>query len=324
MNQSKVLVSQFTQSVYEQVLNSSYRTYPENLRAKGFHKLFNFIKKSSDPLIKHNINGFTLLLPFSHNLPFILKNHPNYSSNLVRLAKCVKHKYDNMRFIDIGANIGDSVAMLRGEVHFPILCIEGEEQFLAILEKNIKLFSDVYLTKAFLGDETRAIKAVTSKKCGTAYIKRDAILTNDMFIQKLSDVLKNYPDFSIAKMVKIDTDGFDCKIIRGAIEFISKAKPVVFFEYDPFFLDRQGDDGVSVFKFLEETGYQNLLIYDNVGKFLLSTDVSNTDLIQDIHLYFSGRSGHRYCDICVFHGEDSELFQEAKKLEIQFFKRVKK
>ncbi|MBD2129906.1 hypothetical protein NDI39_22750 [Microcoleus sp. ZQ-A2] len=94
----------------------------------------------SAPLISYKIAGFNLLLPFSHQLPFILKTYPLYSSNLARLAKYVKEKYEHLKFIDIGANIGDSIALLRKEAVFPILCIEGDEQFLSALEKNATFF----------------------------------------------------------------------------------------------------------------------------------------------------------------------------------------
>jgi FkbM family methyltransferase len=311
------------QFVYYQVLDASHDTQLNRLKANIFTRLFYKIIKLSDPLISYKIAGFNLLLPFSHQLPFILKTYPLYSSNLARLAKYVKQKYEHLKFIDIGANIGDSIALLRKEAEFPILCIEGDEQFLSVLEKNATLFSEVYIIKAYLGECSNSIRGTTIKQGGTAHLSDNKVGNNIIEVKKLSDVLKDYPSFWQSKMIKVDTDGFDCKILRGAADFLKSAKPIIFFEYDPFFLSQQGDDGTSIFNDLSSYGYKNLLIYDNFGDLMFSTNINNSRLLEELHLYFSGRLGHRYCDICVFHTEDSDLFEIAREREIQFFENIR-
>jgi FkbM family methyltransferase len=309
--------------VYYQVLNASYETQFNRLKANIFTRLFYKIIKLSDPLISYEIAGFNLLIPFSHQLPFILKTYPLYSSNLARLAKYVKQKYEHLKFIDVGANIGDSIALLRKEAEFPILCIEGDEQFLSVLEKNATLFAEVDIVKAYLGECSNTIRGTTIKQGGTAHLSTNKVGDNIIEVKKLSDVLKDYPSFWQSKMIKVDTDGFDCKILRGAADFLKSAKPIIFFEYDPFFLAEQGDDGTSIFKDLSNYGYKNLLIYDNFGDLMLSVNINNSRILEELHLYFSGRLGHRYCDICVFHTEDSDLFEIAREREIQFFENLR-
>ena len=313
------------QWLYRQLLNASSNYQFYQLKNRIFNKLFNGILKSKEPLIKYNIAGFPLWVPISHHLPFILKNHPQYSSNIARIAKYVKQKYKDLKFIDIGANIGDSIAIVRKEAEFPILCIEGDEQFLSILKKNADSFLDVYIARAYLGESNKSFKGFNFKDGGTAHLKEKESFVGESVIEvkKLSDVLKDYPSFLDSKMIKIDTDGFDCKILRGASDVLTVAKPVIFFEYDPFFLSQQGDDGISIFKYFMHYGYNNLLIYDNFGDLMLSTSVDNERLLHEIHLYFSGRWGHRYCDICVFHQEDNNLFEVIREQEIQFFKQFR-
>jgi FkbM family methyltransferase len=323
MTESKKLVNLGIQFVYDQVFNASYNTRLIRFKSTIFKRLFNLILKMGDPLIKHAIGGVTLFIPFSHQLPFILKNYPLYSSNLARIAKYVKQKYENMKFIDIGANIGDSIAILRKEAEFPILCFEGDEQFFSVLEKNAALFSEIYIIQSYLGEANKSIRGATIKKGGTAHLKEEKVGDNVIEVKKLSDVLKDYPSFLQAQMIKVDTDGFDCKILRGAADFLKSAKPIIFFEYDPFFLTEQGDDGISIFNDLSDVGYSNLLIYDNFGDLMLSTNINNSRLIEELNLYFSGRLGHRYCDICVFHTEDNDLFETARYYEIQFFENLR-
>jgi FkbM family methyltransferase len=317
------LINFIIQFVYKQVLYASYDTEINRLKANLFSKLFHLIRKLGEPLIQYEVAGFSLLLPFSHQLPFILKTYPHYSCNLARIAKLVIQKYKNFKFIDVGANIGDSIALLKKESNFPILCIEGDEQFFSILEKNAAFFSDITLAKAYLGDSNKNLRGTTFKNGGTAHLRESDTEENIIEVKKISEVLKDYPLFWQSKMIKVDTDGFDCKILRGAVDFLTSAKPVIFFEYDPFLLAEQGDDGISIFKYFSELGYYNLLIYDNFGDLILSTELDRHRLLQEIHLYFSGRLSHRYCDICVFHAEDNDLFEIVREQEMQFFETIR-
>jgi len=310
----------FIQFVYDEVLIRTHNhvNFIDRIKSRILTKLFNFFTVH-DPIIKTNIAGIILSLPFSHRLPFILKNHPYYSSNLGRIAKYAKGKYADLKGIDVGANIGDSIAIFRKEELFPILCIEGDDQFFSVLETNASSFTEVHIAKQFLGEETEKIHLINTKFGGTGNLQKDQNSTQTIEIQKLSDSIKQYPLFEKAKLLKIDTDGFDCKIIRGSLEFLDQARPIIFFEYDPFFLNKQEDDGLSIFTTLSKIGYEKLLIYDNFGYLLLSLSINNLDLLKEIHLYFSGRKSYFYCDICVFHTEDIDIFEVARESEIKFF-----
>src|SRR3990172_284259 len=134
------------------------------------------------------------------------------------------------------------------------------------------------------------------------------------FLSLLKDKL-----FSDSKFIKIDTDGFDCSIIRSEIEFIKKHKPVIFFEYDPYFLSNIDDDGVSVFNTLYKAGYSKMIIYENTGEYLLSVELNQEQIIEDIHMFYSSRKGEKYCDICVFHKEDDDIWSLIRGKELEFF-----
>ena len=80
------------------------------------------------------------------------------------------------------------------------------------------------------------------------------------------------------------------------------------------------DDGLSVFNTLKALGYDNTLIYDNTGDFILSLKLEQTKILEELHFYFSGRRGVRYMDMCVFHNNDSHIFDEILLKEIDFAK----
>lgn len=283
------------------------------------------VKIANDPLIKYKIGKFILYFPLSHELGIYKKVFPAYASNVGRIAKHVKARYKNLTFIDIGANVGDSIAILRNEEDFPILAIEGESRFYSILEKNSKQFPDVEIVNAFVGETSEEIKKKILKERGTSSLVEDKSGKDgsSAAVANLPGILKRKAAFYNSKMVKIDTDGFDNKIIRGAAEWLSEVKPVLFFEYDPFYLAKQSDDGLSVFSTLSSIGYKALLIYQNNGDYMFSMAPSDKVLSEEIHNYFSGRDRELYCDICAFPEEDIDLFENVRVAEMKFFKTLR-
>ncbi len=81
-----------------------------------------------DPAVSVMIGDRELLMPLSHDLPIHRACHPDYSLNLGRVVAALEEVRDaGAPIVDIGANIGDSVAIIRDAVpDAPILCIEGD------------------------------------------------------------------------------------------------------------------------------------------------------------------------------------------------------
>ena len=65
--------------------------------------------------------------------------------------------------------------------------------------------------------------------------------------------------------MKIDTDGFDFKVIRGTLLCLQKQHPLLYFEWDKEFLEEQGEDNLSIFPLLFEFGYTKCILFDNFG-----------------------------------------------------------
>jgi FkbM family methyltransferase len=282
------------------------------------------------PLVTHRIHGYDLEFPLSHALPGILQRWPHYSSNLGRIAQAVHQKYADLKFIDIGANVGDSVAILRRLAYFPILCIEGDRDFLHVLSRNAAKFEAVTIAPYYVGEDNVTIAAISTGIAGTAHLVSADQPSSDygsnsqaIELQKLSRILADYADFARPKMIKTDTDGFDGKILRGAADILGSVKPVVFFEYDPFFLAQQKDDGIGIFSLLLYHGYSGLIVYDNFGDLLLCLPHIEIDRVEELNLYFSNRGSRQYCDICAFHQEDQDLFEQTRQSELAFFRNLK-
>lgn len=273
-----------------------------------------------DPLVNYRLGQFKIVLPLSHNLPLTLKLHPDYSWNIVRIARHVKAKYHDLTFIDIGANIGDTVTQLRAEEGIPVLCIEGDERFFEMLRMNVaRFYPEVEVERAFLGASEGVVRGRVVSERGTAYIVEDGASSTTIQLKTLSEVLKSHPVYSQSKMIKVDTDGLDCRLLKGELELLSRLKPVIFWEYDPNLFAKFHDDGFGIFEALRSIDYTTVIIYENTGEYLLTTSLESKELLEDIHGFYSGRASLRYADICALHREDSDLAQAIRQSELKFF-----
>jgi FkbM family methyltransferase len=279
--------------------------------------LLKFIRKLAvvyDPLVNYQLKNHQIKLPISHSLPLVIQEYPDYADNLARIASCIYSKYPALTIIDIGANIGDSVFVLRQHVLCPILCIEGDPRFFEVLQTNTAKTLQVSSQNVFIGDADQESNQELVVVLGTAHFQSSSSQTT--VFKKLSTVLQKETDFTDSKLVKIDTDGFDLAIIRGSADFIRSAKPVIFFEYDPFFLSKQNDDGISIFALLQTWGYHSIAIYDNFGRYLISLKLTDCHQIADLHQYLLDRQGTYYYDICAIHTEDIEILDQIRKIEL--------
>ena len=108
-----------------------------------------------------------------------------------------------------------------------------------------------------------------------------------------------------AKLLKLDAEGFDCKIIAAEAEFLRCNKPILFFEYFPQSCETAGHQPFAVFPHLRDLGYFTLLIYQNFGKYFMSLSLDQVDSLLDLHDFLVDLQG--FCDVVAFHREDLDI-----------------
>jgi FkbM family methyltransferase len=272
---------------------------------------------ASDPIVCYRHAGFDLLLPLSHQLPYYRLWFPEYDLALGRLAKAVAERYPQGSVVDIGANVGDSAAVVRAVCALPILCIEGEPRFFALLERNaLRLGPAIHLARALVGDGSASAPASLTSRAGTARLVEGQVETR---LESLESILAREPALPPPALVKIDTDGFDCRIIESNGPLWERCKPTLFFEYDPAFYPASWDPQ-RMWDALVSIGYERLLAYENVGDFLVSLRLEDAATLRDLHEHFSGRRSLRYLDVCLFHARDRSLAASFHEGELAHFR----
>lgn len=173
-------------------------------------------------------------------------------------------------FIDIGANIG-MTALVAARLVQPggrLFAFEPNPQAFSRLAAHVELNglqSVVHIANVGLADKPAELSLYVPRHSGQASF---ADLTVDLPVNRnLEDVqslkvpvrvgdeeLVSLPDGPL--FVKIDVEGFECRVIKGLHRTLLERQPAVVTEADGSMLRRAGDSLESLFTLMHSYGYQ--------------------------------------------------------------------
>lgn len=218
--------------------------------------------------------------PFSHKMLFYQKDFPLYDRQLSHLCHWLSSTLNReIAIIDVGANVGDTVRNIGIKKAF-YLCIEGDKCFAKYIKHNLKGYNYT-LEEVFLCDaESQGKNYSIQSANGTGHLSNanganeqiKSITLDNLLSQKFKD--KQFD------LLKIDTDGFDFKVIRGGYNFLKNQSPILFFEWDKAYCKEQGEDPISIFPLLENLNYTKCILFDNFGNYFNIVDTHDTDQLE--------------------------------------------
>jgi FkbM family methyltransferase len=266
-----------------------------------------------------DLHGIPLVLTEDHALPGIREVLPDYGENIGRVASAVEKKYPGRGFVDVGANVGDTAVIVRAHSRLPILCIEGSDVYFDLLQRNVGQFSDVELDGMLVDAASGERPGQLNLKHGTAAFQTEPDDTTVTRFEGLEKILARHPRFQSAKLLKVDTDGMDGRIILGALGWISTARPILFWEHDIGRDIVAGGPAFTVFSRLFEIGYRTGIIFDNKGDYLQTLSLDAHQQLADLSDYLPGgvQEQYGYCDICAFHLDDMDLCSQIRQTELE-------
>ena len=270
-------------------------------------------------IVTAQVGHYSIQVPGINPIATHYSKHPDYTSHLGRATSLLKKKFPNLGAIDIGANVGDTACIIKSAEDIPLLCIEGDNFTFGYLEANVRQFQNTTAHKIFLGEKSEML-AVSLAKGGwnTTLIPDKSATRPKIKIVSLDDFLETQADVGRYKLVKIDTEGFDCSIIRGAKKFIQHVHPVITFEYNRENMDAIGEPGLDTLFMLADLGYSDIAFHDPSGRLVCSATLADRSLIEDLHAFADGKhEAIYYFDLTIFHQSDCDVaqaFVEAERL----------
>lgn len=132
-------------------------------------------------------------------------------------------------FVDVGAHVGEySVRMSKYYKH--VYAIEPNPRSVMILKKNLELnnVTNVTIIPKACGDK-QGILQLKLRGGSSTFLDVDQ---HEGVVNVFVDLLDNMIDY--ADVIKIDVEGFEENVIRGALKLIKKCKPIIVIEHHEF------------------------------------------------------------------------------------------
>ena len=262
------------------------------------------------------VGNFMIGMP-QNNIQLVnYKIQPGLNMEIGRLASAVHKKYPGMTAIDIGANTGDTISIIRSAVDCPVIGIEGDDVSYNFLERNVKQFKNVSIEKVFLGERSEKMNVHMGSEGWNNTIIPTKSEGKEVSFRTLNEVIAEKYAMHDIKFVKLDIEGYDTIALRGAQNVITQHKPVIIFEYNRDVMNVIREDGLSTLLSFKTIGYNKVIFFDHLGRMLLSTFLHNEAEIIDLHNYGIGKGNLLgYYDICLFHSNDDDIAADFTKAE---------
>jgi FkbM family methyltransferase len=270
-----------------------------------------------DSTVVLKANGADLEFPAGHLLPLYLAQYPLQESPLFDLAKAVQRRHPEKPFlmVDVGANIGDTAILTALQVPGRYLCIEGSERYYSLLQRNVarhKLGERFLTHRCFCGEPANFDQHLSSNEAfGSAQAKPTIAPAKQEAgnVKCLDDLLREDGVLEKVSLLKVDTDGFDYRVLRGAKECLGRSKPPIFLELSPPSLLDQGEEPMAIFPWLRQCGYASWIIYTNFGELLTYGSLENQEEILKL-VNYNLRYRRFHYDIVLLAPADHDLFLE--------------
>jgi FkbM family methyltransferase len=175
---------------------------------------------------------------------------------------------------EVGSNIGASLlTMVRAREDLRFVCFEPSNRFLPYLRANVNvnaLAERVTVEPRLVGPDGERWQLTSNTSTGSVvagrYDRHLLLETQAMTSVGLDgyfSALGTPPAF-----LKIDTDGFDHKVLESARDLLTGARPTVFVEYTPALLKRIGSSPEELRELLLDCGYRSADLYRGEGALL--------------------------------------------------------
>jgi FkbM family methyltransferase len=275
------------ESIILHTLLLTYKTTKIQIIRNIWWKLYYFFKKNyQNRPVKIKIHGFQTFQPFNYTYPITSRLFKNYNTPLIECVYQVsKMKSKKINVFDIGAAIGDTVLLIKSncsQLVSNFYCIEGDVEFFDYLKKNMTSFDNVFCINKILSDISGKTNNLVRIHSGTASAQGNnessAVTFDDVALSLNIDQLD---------LIKIDTDGYDGKILKGAESTIKKFMPLIIFEWHPFLCIQTKTDYNEHFSVLKKMNYNNFIWFTKFGDFSHFTVNPSDEYI------------HQFADICI-------------------------
>lgn len=247
---------------------------------KIYYSLLDFITFGKGiPVV---INNFNVRLPARYYKYF----PKNYEEENFAFFK--EHCKPGMTTLDIGAHFGLFAVFFQKATNGMVYAFEPTKETLKVLKENVAINK--------CQDKVQVMEMAVDKEAGLANffihqtvggrgntLVQDAKLgmTSSSYVVKVTsvDLFVKEKDIEV-DCIKIDAEGAELGVLKGAAETIAKRKPFILLSIHPEPILSRGDSLTGIWDLLEEFGYKVLLNGTEMEK----SSFCNATALFDVHL----------------------------------------
>jgi FkbM family methyltransferase len=244
------------------------------------------IQRPNYKLLKKVAPGNTLYRKGSHrvcnrngiNYSLDLSDYPDwllyYSSDADSSAGVLTYLKQGDTVLDIGGNIGQTALRMAQKIGETgrVISFEPYPETTERFEYNLKLndqIKNITLEGIALGEAKSILKMFQdcSTNSGGNRMLHPSAQNNggieEVMVTSLDEYVADKNHLKHINLIKIDVEGFEMKVLKGAKKVLRDHKPDLFIELDDENLKKQGNSAVEVVDFLIGLKYQVMDSYDN-------------------------------------------------------------
>ena len=184
--------------------------------------------------------------------------------------------------LDVGANNGRWALLISNFLKFSrIECFEPFPKTFEFLQENINLNKnikkEIYTHQFALGSQQGQFFMESDHIQNSGMNKISNIKTDYQILVKTIDSFLIDQTNPAVSVIKIDVEGYEMEVLRGAKETLNKYHPAIVCEIDDSLLQINNSSPYEIFIFLEQLGYQ---IY-KLPRFEI---LKSSDILKNIHI----------------------------------------
>lgn len=161
-------------------------------------------------------------------------------------------------FLDVGANGGGMTALACRIVakSGAVFAVEPQPHLAALVRQTIELNElDGRVFETAAGDRDGvATLVVPLRRSGSATLSGGRGDRLDVTVSRLDDLASEMGDRHV-RLIKIDVEGHELAVLKGAEQLLERCRPTILFEFNPEALQAARHSGAELLSWLEERGY---------------------------------------------------------------------
>ena len=187
---------------------------------------------------------------------------------------------DEPEICEVGSNIGASLLqILKVRPHARAIAIEPSQRFLPFLQRNLQLagIDRVEVLPLLVGRSKGTVRLYNNASSASVGQERPELKARRKQAVTMTTLDEVYRQRPRVDFIKVDTDGFDLEVLRGAEETLKRDAPVLYFELFPALVSTSTPE--ADLEWLQGIGYSRFACFTPPGKLLGVTDKVEQALI---------------------------------------------